>query len=427
MPRIQNYQWIVAMLCLIGAPNTPAADDYAATRQALVTAYQSGDYQAALSHAREALQFRPDYPPLLSTLAVIQSRLGQPEAALATLVDLSESGVAVTVAEESAFERVRGLDEYARFKSLQEHLAAPVGEYRVAARLDQSTFVPEGIGLDSDGNFYLGSVRHGRITRLADGKAESFVKDWAHGLASVFGIRVDEEAELLWAATAVVAQGNRVNPQRIGRSGILRFRLTDGAFVDAFWLPADEAEHVLGDLILLDEYTAVTTDSLTGAVLELDTRSGEFTPLIERGRLNSPQGIVFDASRNSYFIADWSSGLYQFHRHTGDLIPVDGPTGTMLYGIDGLYLYEGDLIAVQNLAHPHRVTRLRLDAAGQRVTDQETLARALPEFDEPTLATIRNDKLYLNANSHWNRFDDDNRLPDTDSLTGPIILEIPLR
>lgn len=427
MLRIPSHQSIIALLFLAIAPHASSSDDYATARQALVTAYQSGDHQAALSHAREALLFRPGYPPLLSTLAVIQSRLGRPEAALATLIELSKSGVAVAVSELAEFEQLRELNEYDCLRQMQDNLADSLGEYRVVARLDEPTFIPEGIGLDSDGNIYLGSVRHGRITRLADGNAQSFIADRDHGLASVFGIRIDEEAGLLWAATAVVAQGTRADPERIGRSGIFRFRLADGEFVDAFWLPTDDAEHVLGDLILLNEHTAVTTDSLTGAVLELDTRSGEFTPLIERGRLSSPQGIVFDANRNSYFIADWTGGLFRFHRPTGNLVRVNGAPDTMLYGIDGLYLHKGDLVAIQNLAKPHRVTRLRLDAAGRRVTDQKTLARALPEFDEPTLATIRNDKLYVNANSHWNRFDEDNQLPGADSLTGPIVLEIPLR
>jgi hypothetical protein len=84
------------------------------------------------------------------------------------------------------------------------------------------------------------------------------------------------------------------------------------------------------------------------------------------------------------------------------------------------------LIAVQNLARPHRVTRLRLDDSGHAVTAQDTLLRAHPDFDEPTLGTIRDGVFYLNANSHWNRFDADNDLPEAESLAGPIVLRFPL-
>ena len=48
----------------------------------------------------------------------------------------------------------------------------------------------------------------------------------------------------------------------------------------------------------------------------------------------------------------------------------------------------------------------------------------LPEFDEPTLGTIVGDHFYFVANSHWNRYDADNNLPD--DLTGPIVLRLEL-
>ena len=48
----------------------------------------------------------------------------------------------------------------------------------------------------------------------------------------------------------------------------------------------------------------------------------------------------------------------------------------------------------------------------------------LAEFDEPTLGVVRGDDFYFVANSHWNRFDAENRLPD--GLSGPIILKVRL-
>lgn len=427
MTRTAPTLTALALLPLLLPAPAQAFEDYASARAALVAAYQAGDHEAALGHARAALSFRPGSPPLLSSVALLQAHLDRPGAALETLLDMADAGVIMDVSGRPEFEPVRTLDGYARLEEQQAALREPRGTYRVAARLDRPDFVPEGIARDPEGNWYLGSIRHAGITRITGAGPETFVADGAHGLGSVFGLRVDADAGLLWVSTAVVAQGAGHDPERLGRSGILRFRLEDGALVDSFWLPADGAEHVLGDLILEGDDRAVTTDSLAGAVLELDTGDGEFRTLIEPGRLTSPQGIVFDEARGVYFIADWGGGLFRFHRPSGGLERVAAPPGTMVYGIDGLYLHDGDLVAVQNLAQPHRVTRIRLDAEGRRVTGQETLARSLPEFDEPTLGTIQGDSFYLNANSHWNRFDTDNRLPDADTLSGPLILEIPLR
>lgn len=421
------HRYLLAALVL-AAPIAPASEftSYEEARRALVTAFQAGDHETALRHIDSALAFRPDYPPLVSARARIETALGRHEAALETLLQLAGLGVIEDVSGSEEFEAVRRLPAYCRLMHAQRSLEQPMGEYRVAARLDVPTFVPEGIAVDGRGRFYLGSIRHGRIVRLDGDRVETLVPDGAHGIASVFGLRVDDKEGLLWAATAVVPEGAEADPERIGRSGIFRFRLVDGAFVDAHWLPAGDKRRVLGDLILLGGDLAVTTDSLTGAVYELDAGTGEFTTLLEPGRLASPQGLVHDTSRDVYFIADWSGGLYRFHRTSGELTRLKTPEGVMPYGIDGLYLHDGDLVAVQNMVRPHRVTRFKVSEDGREITGARVVVRALPEFDEPTLGALRDDILYLNANSHWNRFDSDRRLQDGADLDGPAILAIPL-
>jgi hypothetical protein len=100
------------------------------------------------------------------------------------------------------------------------------------------------------------------------------------------------------------------------------------------------------------------------------------------------------------------------------------PSGTTDYGIDGLYRHGNKLVAIQNGIRPHRVTAFELDDDGLSIRRGWTLVANLPEFDEPTLGVVRGDDLYFVANSHWNRFDRDNRLPE--GLTGPIILKLSL-
>ena len=47
-----------------------------------------------------------------------------------------------------------------------------------------------------------------------------------------------------------------------------------------------------------------------------------------------------------------------------------------------------------------------------------------PDFDEPNLGQVVGDDFYVVANSHWNRFDKDNNLPE--GLSGPIVLKLSL-
>jgi len=89
-----------------------------------------------------------------------------------------------------------------------------------------------------------------------------------------------------------------------------------------------------------------------------------------------------------------------------------------------LYRHGNELIAIQNGIRPHRVVAYRLSDDGVSIEASRTLASNLPEFDEPTLGVVRGDDFYFVANSHWNRFDTENRLPD--GLSGPIILILEL-
>ena len=57
-----------------------------------------------------------------------------------------------------------------------------------------------------------------------------------------------------------------------------------------------------------------------------------------------------------------------------------------------------------------------------QVDSRTLLASNLAEFDEPTLGLVHDGDFYFVANSHWNRFDRENHLPD--GLDGPVILRI---
>ena len=104
---------------------------------------------------------------------------------------------------------------------------------------------------------------------------------------------------------------------------------------------------------------------------------------------------------------------------------VGAETTVNLFGIDGLYRYGNELIAIQNGIQPNRVAAFTLAEDGLSVTSARVLARNLPEFDEPTLGVIAGVEFLFVANSHWNRFDRAGNLPE--GLEGPSILRLSLR
>ena len=413
MKRLTRWASVAWLLILIAA--NAAADEYADARSELVAAYQAEDYPAMIAAAEKAILIRPGYPGAMFNLALANVLNGNPEVALATLNDSLDSGIDFAVAGMDEFAPVTILPGWGAYEEGVEALYEPIGKADIALHSDRDRFVPEGIAIGADGSFYLGSIRRGLLLR-----DDEVISD-RQGHWSVFGMRFHDDGGL-WFASAAVPQFEGVAADT-GKTGLFRLDVESGEVTRAAILPQFEFEQVLGDLVIAGE-KIYTTDSLTGAVYRYDIREDAYTAIVDRGELGSPQGLVLDATGDHLYVADYIGGLYRISLSDGAMRKLRVPRGTTDYGIDGLYRNGSTLVAIQNGIRPHRVTAFELDDDGLSIRRGRTLAANLPEFDEPTLGVVRGDELYFVANSHWNRFDRDNRLPE--GLSGPIILKLSL-
>ena len=394
------------------------ADDYAAARAELVAAYQAQDYEAMVVAARDSLDARPGFPGAVFNLALAEVLSGDSAASLSTLNTLLTRGIDFGADEMDEFAALREMPGWDVYRQGIEALYKPVGEAQVALELDIDRFVPEGIAIDANGSVYLGSIHQGQLIKVA---GEPHIISDRAGHWSVFGMRFHEDGGL-WFASAAIVQMAAVGEDE-GKTGLFRIDPETGDVTHSALLPDHADAQLLGDLVIKGD-TILTTDSLSGAVYQYDVSTRKFTTLIDPGEMGSPQGLVLDASGQFLYVADYIGGLYRLSLPNGSKVKLAVPDSTTDYGIDGLYRHGNELIAIQNGIRPHRVVAYRLSDDGLRIEASRTLASNLPEFDEPTLGVVRGEDLYFVANSHWNRFDAENRLPD--GLSGPIILKVRL-
>jgi sugar lactone lactonase YvrE len=339
-----------------------------------------------------------------------------------TLGRLVEKGIDYGVEDIDAF---AALDRHPVWGSYKANIAAirvPVGEADVSARFDKPDFIPEGIAVAEGGGVVLGSIRHGQLLIEAHDGDDLVIGPFGHW--SVFGMRFDDR-EGLWFASSRVPQYSGIGDRSAYMAGLYRLDL-DSLEVDQHArLPVNGNDQVLGDLVIADDDAIYTTDSVDGPVYRFSISDNEFSTLVPKGVFGSPQGLVLDTSGEFLYVADYIGGLYRVRLEDGSTERLSVPTDISDYGVDGLYRHGNRLIAIQNGIQPHRVVALTLSADGLAIESAEVLAMNLPEFDEPTLGTVVGDDFYFIANSHWNRFDQDNNLPD--DLTGPIVLRLSLR
>lgn len=241
---------------------------------------------------------------------------------------------------------------------------------------------------------------------------------------SVFGLAVDRDRELVWAACAAVPQG-RTLPADVGRAGVFAFALKDGAQVhERLTHEGDGAQHLFGDLALLPDGRVIVTDTLGGGVYSTSADDDAIAILVAPGTFRSPQGVVaIDAHR--LVVADYSAGLVRVRLDEAgspvDVIPP--PEGEDLRGIDGLAHRGHVLAAVQNGAVPHRILRVELAPALDAIARVEVLQSIAPPAGEPTLATVVGDAVWVMQTDRWDRvFAQDGRPRDGVTIADPTIL-----
>lgn len=146
---------------------------------------------------------------------------------------------------------------------------------------------PESITSDAAGNLYIGS-NPGMIFRARAG--DSVARPWivpaaANGLATVFGVLVDEPRGLLWVCS---------NPRQ-GEGGvpaIKTFRLSDGALVASYPLSI-EGPAMCNDMTVGPDGEVYASETLGGRILKLENGGSEFTEWARDPEFASADGIVW--------------------------------------------------------------------------------------------------------------------------------------
>ncbi|MFQ5609336.1 MAG: hypothetical protein ACE5F8_03600, partial [Woeseiaceae bacterium] len=392
-----HFLTLPTLLILLVYTPTAFADAYGEARAELVAAYQAEDFTAMRAAAERSLEARPGYAGALFNLALAHVLNGDEYRAMDTLYALLDQKVDFGVKDIDEFEPLRRMPDWAPYSEKVSKLYEPVGDAMVAVSYAQGDFVPEGIALGDDGELFLGSIRHGDILRIGE-TTKTLVTAEQGGHWSVFGMRYDGKGALWYVSAAIDEFADR-DAGDAGRNGLFAVDTASGSMLVKAHLPQTGNKQVLGDLILVDDDTILVADQADGVVYRYTISTEEFSTVIERGRIASPQGLVLDASGDYLYVADYTGGLFRAHIESGEVDRVRSPDSVSDYGIDGLYRYGNRLIAIQNGIRPNRVVELELSVAGDEIVGSRIVAMNLPQFDDPNLGQIVGDEFLFIANS----------------------------
>ena len=389
-------------------------------------ACEEGRFQDCLSHFKSANHMRPNHQVIMFQLARAYS--------FNTNIDSSEYYLKQALSikadwdlADSAFSWWNSGERFKVLKDFQQTQMSPVNLSKPLLRLSDRTLHIESIAYDEPNHdLYLGSVYQQKIVRanLIEHTITDFKTTAAHGLWSVFGMKVDDSKRHLWVCSVATNLMINADSSIEGSAAIYQFDLDSGIEI-ARYLLDDQAKHWFGDLTLSTDGTVYVSDSQSNTVYRIDPENQQLIPFIKDDRFLSLQGLDLSEDGRYLMIADYVTGLYRFDLINNKLIQLNSQLDLVsLKSVDGLYVYKNSIITTQNQVVPMRVTQYFLNESGDTIIDYRILEKGNPILNEPTLGVLHNDWFYYVANSQWNGYDQHNNPKSPEELQDIQIMKV---
>src|SRR5687768_4484248 len=213
-------------------------------------AYKAGDMSSFLSQMVAADQKRPNHPRLIYNLAVAYAKNSRPADALAAISRLSTMGLGYAIEKDEDFAQLNRDSEFASLVKALANNRVPIVRSSRSFGIAEKELIAGSVAFDPvSKQFFIGSVHHGKIVRIArNGKVLEFSNP-QDGLWSVLGMKVDPRRRLLWVASTAFPQLKKFKPEDKGHSGVFKYDLTSGKLVGKYLLPGGE-DHGLGEVLI---------------------------------------------------------------------------------------------------------------------------------------------------------------------------------
>ena len=240
--------------------------------------------------------------------------------------------------------------------------------------------------------FFVSSVRQGKVF-TADGR------EFARTGWGAMALRADARRRILWATAGWVPQCEAcaADAGDKDKTALFAFDLDSGALKQRIESPLPG---LLGDMTLGRRGDLYVSEGIHGAILHLKPGGSRLERLDTEGEFPSPQTPALSADERTLYIPDYVRGIAAMRLDTRAVTWLQPAPGIALSGIDGLYVYRGNFIAVQNGTTPERLVRFPLDLRRQEVLEANTAG-----LGEPTHGVLVDGDFYFLANSGWGEYD----------------------
>lgn len=384
---------VSAVLASFASPAAAAQNPIAESQvhlRAATQAYHAGDLESFTDSLERALELNPASFTTRYNLACGYARTERPGEALDLLRGLVAARVDFGMATDPDLESLRELPEFQALVAELDASIVPIINSTPRYSVEQLDLIPEGIAYDAaTGRLFFGSMRTGEVFVVdQNDQLSKFATVDRAGRRSAIGMTVDRDRGLLWVVGTSFNLAENFDAEAPTETGVFGFDLDSGEKRREYTI--DESVLGLNDVALGPSGELYAS----GGVLHvLDERADRLVPLATTPELFGSNGITTDPSGETLFISSYPVGIGAIDLETGRLRFLEVADGTSLYGIDGLYWYDGGLVGIQNGIQPWRLLRMTLNESFTSITAVRVIEFANAAAT-PTTGAIVDDEIH---------------------------------
>lgn len=397
---MKNFVLVIIAATGVAAP--ALARPYETVMQEAKAAFASDDFATAGARLDEAQILRPYSLYLTRNRVLTRILTGRMDDAISLAKDIADRGLVFETPPNEAFDRMRASPAFAPVAAQMAENAKPIGVTTPVLEIAEEGLLPEAISIGAKHEVLIGSVRTGAVVAIGD---DHTMRAVAAAQGGVFDL--EARGNLIWAAV-----NNQLAYENAGNepsfAAVMAFDRKSGA--PSREIKVSEGGALLGDLEVSRKGEIFASDSLTPRIFRMAPKGETLDVFAEDARFANLQGIALDEKNHRLFVADYLAGLFAVDLKSGAVTAVANPAKAHLGGIDGLYLYRGDLIGIQNGASPQRIVRIALSDDGATAEGITVLQQALEEWSEPTHGVVVGTEFHYIATSNWPAYDDEGNL-----------------
>ena len=432
--RLRTWITLLALLpaVLLCGAATPleAAPAWRERYLAVLTQCRGGDPAVCRDSLLALRGLLPGHPRVVSALARACARAGDGAGVVHALGLYADMGLAADPAADSTFVAWWQDSAFVRVSAQLAASARPLARATALHRFADRNLLSEDVGYDAARRRWLVSSIARRAVIAVDraGRETRLVLRGGDPLWGVYALGVDSARRRLWLGTAATPESGDTASAVRGRSALRCYDLDRGVLLRSLEVSRSGGAHVLGGMTVAANGDVYVTDSVAGGVYRARWGEDSLGVIVPPGSFVSPQSPVLFVQERVLVVADYSRGIAAVELEHGAVSWLALPRALATAGIDGLYLWRGHLLAVQNGVEPHRIVAFELDLRARSITGSRVLEQASPDLGEPNHGAVLGDAFVFIGNSGWERVGEDGRMDDGKAALPPLLmrLELPL-